>query len=394
MNALKVFLLTLVWCLPVVTPEAISAERKPNIVLLMADDLGYECLSCNGGESYSTPQLDKLAVNGARFTDCHAQPLCTPSRVKIMTGVGTARSYEDFGLLKAGSKTFGHMLQGAGYKTAVVGKWQLLGREANRIGRGTHPKDAGFDEYCLWQVERRDSRYWKPVIEQNGEVIKTTKDDYGPDIFGNYANEFMSRNKERPFFLYYPMALTHSPFEPTPANRGQEDINGQKAFAGMVSYCDDIVGRLVSHMKEIGIEDNTLFIFTGDNGTNRSITSILNGQPIQGGKGTTLDSGTRVPLIASWPGTVKPSVCRDLVDFSDILPTLAEISGGTHPYAEQAEGRSFLPQLKGHPGDPRRWIYCYYQPYPQKNAAKRFARNQTHKLYDDGKLFDVKADPL
>jgi len=384
---------SMIACYGILALPSMAADRRPNIILLMADDMGYECLSCNGGESYVTPHLDQLAAKGVRFTNCHSQPVCTPSRCKIMTGLSNVRNYVDFGLLKQGSRTFGHMLQDAGYQTAIIGKWQLYGREGNKIGKGTHPRDSGFHEYFLWQIEGRGSRYWKPDLERNGKVLETTDADYGPDMFVDYAKDFMARNRDQPFFLYYPMVLPHSPFVETPANKQRDGIKGHDAFAGMVSYTDDIVGRLVSHMKELNIQQNTLFLFAGDNGTNRSISSILDGKPIQGGKGLTIDSGTHVPLIVNWPGTIAPAVCQDLVDFSDFVPTLAEISSGTHPYAELADGQSFLPQLKGQKGSPRSWIYCFYHSNPKKGTAKIFARNHRWKLYADGNLFDVQADP-
>ena len=375
-----------------VTPSTLAAKPRPNIVLLMADDFGYECLSCNGGESYSTPHLDRLAADGMRFTHAYSQPVCTPSRVKIMTGLSNARNYVDFGLLKKGSRTFGHMLQDAGYQTAVAGKWQLYGR-GNKSGRGTHPRDAGFHEYCLWQVEQRNSRYWKPLIDQNGKILPTTTEDFGPDIFWEYSKDFISRNKDRPFLLYFPMVLTHAPFVNTPENNNREKLDKQQAFAGMVSYADTIVGRFASHLKALGITDNTLLLFTGDNGTPRQIQSVLNGCPIKGGKAGTTDAGTHVPLVANWPGTIKPGVCNDLVDFSDFVPTLAEASGGTHPYASQADGRSFFAQLTGEPSHPRDWIYCFNHPRTGSGKPQRFVRDQRWKLYGDGRLIDVTHDP-
>jgi len=145
---LPVFAEILAALLMLATSSPGETGRPPNVVLLMADDFGYECLGGNGGASYATPRIDRLAAGGMRFTHAFSQPLCTPSRVTLMTGSCNVRNYVDFGLLKQGSRAFGHMLQDAGYRTAVVGKWQLLGRE-RQAGKGTHPRDAGFHEYWV-----------------------------------------------------------------------------------------------------------------------------------------------------------------------------------------------------------------------------------------------------
>jgi arylsulfatase A len=158
-----------------------KGSGKPNIVLIMADDLGYECLSCYGSRSYKTPVLDGLARTGMRFDNCHSQPLCTPSRVKIMTGRYNFRNYTRFGHFDFKEKTFAHVLKSAGYATCIAGKWQLMGRGA------AGPYDAGFDEYCLWHMEdafaRKGSRYHSPKIIKNGELMNGLEGKYGPDVF-------------------------------------------------------------------------------------------------------------------------------------------------------------------------------------------------------------------
>ncbi|MFQ6035780.1 MAG: sulfatase-like hydrolase/transferase, partial [Sedimentisphaerales bacterium] len=192
---------------------------KPNIVLIMADDLGYECLGCYGSTSYQTPFLDELARTGMRFEHCYSQPLCTPSRVKIMTGQYNFRNYTDFGVLGPKQKTFGHLLQDAGYVTCVAGKWQLYGSVNQRPevrGTGSLPNQAGFDEHCLWQIEKRGSRYKDPLIVQNGKYRKDLLGKYGPDVFSDYILDFIERHRNKPFFVYFPMVLVHGPFVPTP----------------------------------------------------------------------------------------------------------------------------------------------------------------------------------
>jgi len=376
---------------------------KPNIILIMADDIGYECFGCYGGASYKTPALDVLAKTGMRFEHCYSQPLCTPSRVKIMTGQYNFRNYTNFGVLDPRQKTFGHLLQRCGYTTCVVGKWQLYGsvnQSAEVRGIGSLPEQAGFDEHCLWQVKDRGSRYRDPVVVQNGRDLEGLKGRYGPDVFTDYAIDFIERHKIKPFFLYFPMALVHNPFVPTPDSedwKNKKHKNDNKYFADMVAYMDKIVGRIVAKVDELGLRENTLVIFTGDNGTNRNIKSKMSdGQVIQGDKGNTTDAGTRVPLIANWPDVIPPGkVCGDLVDFSDFVPTFAELTGAPLPKGMVIDGQSFLPQLLGKKGKPRKWIFCHYDPkWLGRKEAVRFVRDKRWKLYDNGDLFDVPVDKL
>ncbi len=378
-----------------------KAANKPNIVLIMADDLGYECLGCYGSESYKTTVLDGLAGAGMRFEHCYSQPLCTPSRVKIMTGQYNFRNYTAFGVLDPTQKTFGHLLQRCGYATCVVGKWQLYGsvNQAPEVrGTGSLPGQAGFDEYCLWQITDRGPRFRDPLIVENGKSREDLEGKYGPDVFTDYALDFIERHKTGPFFLYFPMALVHSPFVPTPDSedwKKRTHKNNTKYFADMVSYMDKIAGRIVRKLDELGLRENTLVLFTGDNGTHKSIKSKMPDGVIQGAKGDTADAGTRVPLIASWPGVVPAGkVCGDLVDFSDFVPTFAEMTGASPPEDMIIDGRSFLPQLRGQKGDPRDWIFCHYDSRWGGRKMQRFVRDKRWKLYVTSNLYDVRADVL
>jgi len=377
------------------------SSKKPNIVLIMADDLGYECLGCYGSKSYKTPVLDGLARTGMRFEHCYSQPLCTPSRVKLMTGQYNFRNYVNFGVLDPKQKTFGHLLRDRGYATCVVGKWQLYGsvdQSAEVRGTGSMPGQAGFDEHCLWQIKDRGSRYKDPVMVQNGKTRDDLQGKYGPDISCDYALDFIERHKAGPFLLYYPMALVHSPFEPTPDSEDwgkKTKKNDTRYFADMVAYMDKIVGRIVGKLGELGLRENTLVLFVGDNGTDKSIRSKMADSVIRGDKGNTTDGGTHVPMIANQPGVVPAGkVCGDLVDFSDFVPTFAEATGADIPGDMPVDGRSFLPQLRGEKGNPREWIFCHYDPRWGKNKMRRFVRDKRWKLYANGELYDVQADVL
>jgi arylsulfatase A len=376
-----------------VVPAALAdppVARKPNIVLIMADDFGYECVGCNGG-GYRTPNLDALAAGGVRFTHAYATPLCTPSRTQIMTGRYNFRNYVKFGEFDFRERTFAHLLKAAGYSTFIAGKWQLAGGLKG-------PNDAGFDEYCLWQIfeANKGSRYDSPKIHANGKLLDGLETKYGPDVFCAHVEDFIARHRDGPFLVYWPMVLTHAPFDRTPDSKPGARTGDTANFPAMVEYLDKNIGRLVAHLDKHGVRDNTLILFTGDNGTGKPITSKLDGKSVKGDKGNTTTLGTHVPLIASWPGTAaKGKVCGDLVDFTDVLPTLAEAAGAGLPKAVTLDGRSFLPQIQGKRGSPREWIFCHYEPRHGKNNRKvRYAQDHRFKLYHDGRLFDLKSDPL
>tara|TARA_B100000029_G_scaffold461056_1_gene492533 strand:+ start:875 stop:2956 length:2082 start_codon:yes stop_codon:yes gene_type:complete len=374
-----------------------SQMRRPNVILIMADDVGYECFGCYGSKQYKTPHIDRLAKQGLRFRHCYSQPLCTPSRVKLMTGLSNVRNYSAFSVLNRDQKTIGQYMQAGGYRTVVAGKWQLLGARhygARFRGKGTWPEKTGFDEMCLWQVDQLGSRFWKPLLYINGTNRTFGPDDYGPDIVTRSVTDFIEANRDRPFFAYMPLIQVHNPFLPTPASASRQSKNQQRNFQDMVAYMDQQVGRVVGKVHELGLDRQTLVIFTGDNGTNRKIRSRLNGREIRGGKGQMTDAGTRVPLIVRWPERVAAGQVTDaLVDFSDFLPTVLDVARVEVPGG--LDGRSFAGLLAGDKTyRPRDWIHVYYCPRPERTPPKRFVRNQRFKLYGDGRFFDITADVL
>ncbi|MDN5211363.1 sulfatase-like hydrolase/transferase [Fulvivirgaceae bacterium BMA12] len=380
-----------------------DSKKKPNIILIMADDLGYETLGTYGSEDYQTPNLDKLAAEGMRFENCYSTPLCTPSRVQLMTGKYNFRNYIGFGLLNPGEKTFGHYLQKAGYKTSVVGKWQLLGNDHQRElagGKvGTWPADAGFDDYCLWQVDQRGSRYKDPLLTRKGQGTSKFPGAYGPDKFVDHIEAFMESNKENPFFVYYPMVLTHDPFVPTPDQMEFEHFdtsiktNDTTYFRHMVTYMDKLVGRIAGKADDLGIRENTLILFIGDNGTDRKVISRHKGLKIKGHKGYTTEGGTHVPFIANWKGTIQPGQSNpNLIDFTDFLPSLLQAAGAEIQQPSNTDGISFFPQLTGEQYKPRDWVFCDYNPHWGKFQPARYVQNTRWKLYASGEFYDILND--
>jgi len=355
------------------------AEERPNVILIMADDMGYEALSSNGSESCKSPNLDNLAKRGVRFTNCFSNPICTPSRAKIMTGQYNVRNYVKFGMLDRGQTTFAHQLKAAGYATAIAGKWQL-GKEKDA------PQHFGFEKSCLWQHTRSgrskedgktiDRRFVNPMLEFNGKEKEYTNGEYGPQVCTDFICDFIETNKKKPFLVYYPMILTHCPFDPTPDSTdwdskrlGSTTYKGdrkdpQRHFRDMVAYADKAVGQIVAQLEKSGVRDNTLIIFTGDNGTDKPIVTPWNGTKVVGGKGSMTDTGTRVPLIVSWPdGIKKPGrIVDDLVEFTDVLPTLCEVTGAALPKNHPQDGASIVPVLQNK-ADARKkdWIYIWYR---------------------------------
>ncbi|MDD7885443.1 sulfatase-like hydrolase/transferase [Flavivirga sp. 57AJ16] len=376
-----------------------AQDKRPNIVLILADDLGVETITANGGTSYQTPNIDRLASQGMLFQNCHAQPLCTPSRVQIMTGQYNVRNYTEFGKLDRSQISFGNIFKNAGYKTAIAGKWQLGGENDS-------PQHFGFDESCLWQQsqprkdsEGHDTRFSNPTLEFNGKVKHFNNGEYGPDITSNFICDFIEENKNEPFFAYYPMILTHCPFVTTPdsndwdsQSKGSLTYKGEPVYyADMVSYMDKLVGKIVSKIDELGLGENTLIVFTGDNGTDQPIVSMFKGGEYPGGKGKTTDNGTHVPLVARWTGTIDGNKeCLDMVDFSDFLPTICDAASIKAPSNIPIDGISFMPQLLGKKGNPREWIYSWYDPRGKK--LKEFARNTEYKLYKTGEFYNVTDD--
>ncbi len=389
--------------------------KQPNVVLIMADDLGFEAVESYGGRSYKPPNLTRLAQHGVQFNYAFATPLCTNTRTQLMTGKYQNRNWLAFGLLDPKETTFGHLMQEAGYNTAMAGKWQLQSYDnpdypgaERRRGRGMRVEQAGFDEYSLYHVEdteTKGNRYSDPKIYQNGHYLKNTQGKYGPDIWYEFLADYMQRKKDdtKPFFVYYAMALPHAPFKPTPNSsewsqpekRHTKDL---KYFKDMVEYGDLIVGKLIDKIDQLGIRENTIIIFYSDNGSQWNMLSDLNGTLVQGGKGLMTDLGTRVPMYVSWKGkTPEGRISHDLIDSTDFLPTLLDIAGRPELAArEKPDGVSFFPQIKGQTGKTRESIYMHQETRPgqqkERFSLERFARNQRYKLYQDGRLYEPSTD--
>ena len=367
----------------------------------MADDIGYEALSINGANDIRTPVLDSLAKNGINFKNAYSQPLCTPSRVKIMTGKPNYENYEYFTYLNPKEKTFGNLFQDNGYKTLVAGKWQLNGVQF-KLDDYTdlkRPYTFGFDSYMLWWLAERGSRFANPVLVNNEKKIDTSIDDYGPEIVSDHIVDFINEHNNSPFFIYYPMMLVHDPFLPTPNSKDWENeqyrlnSNNPEYFPEMVSYMDSTVGKIINALKNNNIDDNTIIIFLGDNGTDRKVFTKNNNVLVKGSKGLTNKYGTNVPLIISWSKLKKikneQTPLVDLIDFYSTFEDLLNVKKKT------SNGVSLLPLLLGENFDERKYITTYYNPMwgsLYKNRAV-YIQNKKYKLYKSGSFYNYQLDP-
>ncbi len=376
--------------------------QKTNIVLIMADDMGIECLESYGGQSYKTPHLTSLAENGVQFNHCYSQPYSTASRVKIMTGMYNFRNYKEYKYLNPKDFNFGKMAQKAGYKTGIFGKWHLGGDSEDNF-----KEKWGWDEHALWNINTSGSRYKNPAIFKNGMKIDG-QGRYGPDVFCKSAQAFIRKHKKEAFFVYYPMVLPHFPFMKTPEDptfleKGKAGAlqKDPKRFKPMVEYVDKIIGRLVKSLKAQKVYNNTVIIFTADNGTFHTVTSTKNGKPVRGQDGRMVNAGTHVPLIVNWGDEIEKGVKSDaLVDFSDFFPTIAEIMNYPIPNGLKIDGVSFTRSLTNPKYSERSYVYCHFDPINVKGTstgskpeAGNYIRNRTHKLYGDGTLYNTVKDP-
>ena len=379
-----------------VSSTAQAADVKPNIIFIMVDDMGRDWISSYGA-SHPTPNVDRLAAQGIRFENCWCAPICTPTRMELLTGqypfrTGWVRHHD---VPRWGGKgfdwekftSFARVVKKAGYTTAIGGKWQINDFRKQPGALKLH----GFDEHCVWtgwetgNAPPSSKRYWDGYIMTNGkrEVHK-----HGSEAVNDFLIDFIRRNKKRPFLAYYPMMLVHGPFLPTPLNRDKAPEGKTALYAGMVTYMDHLVGKLVDAVDELGIADRTIIMFTGDNGSSASGT--LNGKPYPKGKGRTNDWGVHMPFLVRAPMFSKgEEVSDDLIDFTDMLPTFADLAGAELPAGVKLDGRSFVSSLRGDRSakGKREWIFAQIE-------DRRTIRDKHYKLDSSGSFWNISKDLL
>ena len=363
-----------------------SGASKPNIIFILSDDLGVDILSCFGSDQYKTPNLDALAAGGMKFTHTYAAPLCGPSRALIMTGryafrTGAVNQGRVAQITPEKEVMMPKILKGAGYVTGSFGKWGQL---------GLTPGAFGFDEYLnfkgsgiFWNTQPKGKEY-----DLNGKQVELKDKEYMPDLMHKLAVDFITRNQDKPFYLYYSMSHIHGDILPTPDSK--VGATAKELYADNIIYHDKLVGQLIAELDKLKLREKTLIVYVGDNGTAKggAELSTVGGKKINGSKGSMLEGGSLVPMIVNWPGTTPAgTVCADMIDFSDYVPTFAALAGAKLPENVLIDGQSFLPQIKGQKGAPREWAYVQL-------ARMWYVRSMNWKLNEKGELYDMSGAPF
>jgi arylsulfatase A-like enzyme len=377
--------------------EPVAAADKPNVLLILVDDLGPEWLSCYGGEVVKTPQIDALAAAGMRFQTCYATPLCSTTRAMLLTGRYPRSTgwiwHHDPSVYGGGGfdwqryLTLPRIFQQAGYATCLAGKWQVNNLYEQPEALAKH----GFDEHCVWPGAKESdpataSRYWDPYIVENGRG-SPRPGKFGEDVFADFTIDFIRRHRGQPFLAYHAMHLTHTPFTTTPGDP-DDTAEGAALFPGMVRYTDRTIGRLLKALDELSLRGNTIVVFATDNGSATSCRGRMHGREVRGGKGSLLETGIHVPLIVAGPGIVNGRVSDQPVDFTDILPTLVDLCGVGLQREASFDGRSLAQIVTGKAASlpDRSWAHTQY-------AETRVIRDRRYKLYSTGALYDLVDDP-
>jgi arylsulfatase A-like enzyme len=372
----------------------------PNIILFLADDLGYGDLGCYGQKYIKTPHLDRMAAEGMRFTDFYSgSTVCAPSRCTLMTGYHTGHSrVRGNGIvpLLPEDVTVADLLKAAGYATGIFGKWGL-----GEPGTTGVPNKKGFDEWFgyLNQVHAHD--YYPDYLWRNEEIVQIPPDTYSHDLFTQEAIDFIKRKQNEPFFLYVPYTIPHANNElgdegmqvPSDAPYSHESWpQQQKNYAAMITRLDEHIGQILALLAELGLEENTIVLFSSDNGPHEEGGATAeffdsNG-PLHGIKRDLYDGGVRVPMIARWLGKIKPGlVNHQPFALWDFLPTATEIAGIKAP--EDIDGISMLPTMLGKPSENHEILYWEFHERGFEQAirmgrwkAVRHGLNQPIELYD------------
>jgi arylsulfatase len=407
----------------------ISAAERPNILVILTDDLGYAELGCYGQEKIKTPNIDRLAAEGLRFTQHYCgNAVCAPSRCVLMTGKHSGHAYvrnngAPKGLEALGQKmgwefpgqnpipdaevTIAEMLKQKGYATAAIGKWGL-----GQFGTTGDPNKQGFDLFFGYNCQAHAHSYYTGHLWHNDQKIRLNNNppipgharlpegadpndpasyaafkgtDYSPERMIEMALQFIRENKEQPFFLYVPSTIPHvalhvpdeelkpylaqgwkeTPFTAEGGYGYTPHQTPKAAYAAMITHLDTDVGRIMALLKELRLDEDTLVMFSSDNGTTHLDQEVdfeffESVGPLRGLKGSLYEGGIRVPMIARWPGKIAPGGVTDHISaFYDVMPTLADITGTTPP--QGIDGISFVPTLLGRPDEQQQHAFLYWE---------------------------------
>ncbi len=437
MSKATVFFLCLTALFYVSCATAQSGNSKPNIVYILADDLGYGDLSSYGQQKFNTPNIDELAEKGIKFTQHYSgSTVCAPSRSALITGMHTGHTTvrgnyeiqpEGQYPINDGDFTIAELLKQAGYVTGAFGKWGL-----GPVGSAGDPNNQGFDVFYGYNCQRLSHSYYPFHLWDNDKKIVLAdnagngKGVYAPNLIHQQALSFIDENKDNPFFLFYPSTIPHAElaapeeyiakfreqFAPDKYYAGvdegprfKEGAYGSQpethaTFAAMITLLDDEVGEIVAKLEELGIANNTLIIFTSDNGPHKeggADPDFFNSNgPLRGYKRDFYEGGIRVPMVARWDEVIPPGTETDHISaFWDLMPTLADIAKVEVP--EKIDGISFLNAMKGKPQDTHAFLYWEFPAQGGKQAVRmgkwKGVRTSAHQGFNTPiELYDLESD--
>jgi arylsulfatase A len=338
-------------CAVLCVPRSSAREGKPNVIFILADDLGYGDLGCFGQTKIKTPNLDKMAAEGMRFTQAYAgTTVCAPSRCALMTGLHTGHCYirgnkeikpEGQEPMPADTFTVGHLMKRAGYKTGMIGKWGL-----GFPGSASTPEKMGFDYFFGYNCQMKAHEYYPESLWRDTNIVKLDGKTYSHDLMADDALAFVRRNNDVPFFLYLPFTIPHGKFQvPDQEPYANEKWPPQwKNIASMITRMDKDIGRLMALLVELKLDENTLMFFASDNGAGYQPKFFESSGPLRGMKRDMYEGGLRSPSIARWPGRIKAGVVSEQVwAFWDLMPTMAELTNQKLPAT--SDGVSILPAM-------------------------------------------------
>jgi len=361
-----------------------ATPAKPNIIFILADDYGVGEVSAYGADNYKTPNIDALARGGTRYTHAYTPSLCGPSRATILTGrylfrTGATNQDATGRFTPAAETMMPTILKSAGYVTAAVGKWGQLPLGPGEFGFDQHLKFQGSGAY--WNTQEKAKTYLV-----NGKVTPLKDKEYLPDVMDRFVTDFITKNHDKPFYLYYSLSHVHTEILPTPDSApDSKDI-----YADNVKYMDKLVGKLIAELERQHLRENTLIVFFGDNGTanGRADNAMIGGRRLDGAKGSMLEGGSLEPLIVNWPGVTPAGKVRgDMIDSTDFVPTFAEIAGAKLPEKKTIDGHSFAASIRGESKQAREWVYLQL-------ARQWYVRSASWKLTQSGELFDMSDAPF
>ena len=377
-----------------------AADRPPNVVFILADDLGYGDLGCYGQKLIKTPCIDRLAAEGVRFTQAYAgETVCAPSRCALMTGQHNGHSFvrgnkeiqpEGQVPMPADTVTIAHVMKRAGYATGIVGKWGLGKPDSESV-----PNKMGFDYFYGYNCQRKAHEYYPEYLWRNGDKVMLDGKQYSHDLMAEEALDFVRRNRERPFFLYLAFTIPHQKLQVPDLGEYANSSwpENLKTLAAMISRMDRDVGRLAGLLKELGLDEKTLVIFASDNGAAWRDKLFNHSGALRGYKRDMYEGGIRTPAIARWPGHIKPGAVSDQVwAFWDVLPTLSELTGQRVPPG--LDGVSVLPALLDGKTVEHPPLYWEFHERGFDQAARIGDwKAVRHGLKKPIELYDLKSDP-